>query len=250
MSDQRFDTARMGRAVCRPTTVVRADQPRPDSATAPSATGRAGLRGPQRSWVPGMVAAARRFSYLMAPLTGIRVPPSVQADPGEARPQPPFAYAAAARRALPEVTSDAYLAGGPLDEHPRGNGPAAIACVADRLPVYDVPAGVPFAIMSGRPVHLPVIDQQRGWVRLLLPARPNGSSGWLDSERVRIIPPPAATVRPGRASDTCTCATARPDPPLAIHPASTKVVTMTIRPASRSTSRSPRSWPRGRAGAG
>jgi hypothetical protein len=48
--------------------------------------------------------------------------------------------------------------------------------------VYDAPGGV--AIARLRPHQLgdtwvPVIKQQPGWVRVLLPSKPDGSTGWV-----------------------------------------------------------------------
>lgn len=49
--------------------------------------------------------------------------------------------------------------------------------------------GDPFAVLPthqlGSPTWVPVIDRKRGWVRVLLPSRPNGSSGWIRTGKLR-----------------------------------------------------------------
>ena len=55
------------------------------------------------------------------------------------------------------------------------------------LPVYAEPGGRPFAKVTPKQMGetwLPVIDRRAGWVRVLLPSRPNGSTGWVETGSV------------------------------------------------------------------
>jgi lipoprotein-anchoring transpeptidase ErfK/SrfK len=58
--------------------------------------------------------------------------------------------------------------------------------------VYDAPgAAAPRLVLasprpSGAPVVLLVVDQQAGWLDVLLPVRPNGSTGWIRGDQVSL----------------------------------------------------------------
>lgn len=55
------------------------------------------------------------------------------------------------------------------------------------LPVYAAPGRRPFAKITPHQMDatwLPVIDRQGGWSQVLLPSRPNGSTGWLPTDRL------------------------------------------------------------------
>ena len=57
------------------------------------------------------------------------------------------------------------------------------------LPVFDAPDGRSFAKMPVQQfgdTWLPVIAQRAGWVRVLLPSRPNGATGWLRESGVEV----------------------------------------------------------------
>jgi hypothetical protein len=89
---------------------------------------------------------------------------------------------------LPDAGAHALLPAAAVDEHQ--DQCTAGLLVHPRVPliVYDAAAGRPFA--SIRPAHagdktwLSAIDQQPGWVRVLLAARPIGATGWLQANRV------------------------------------------------------------------
>lgn len=65
---------------------------------------------------------------------------------------------------------------------------AGLAAVKQSGPGYYSPAGAQMALVSsttyGRPLVLPVIGSRPGWVRVLLPGRPNGSTAWLPDRAV------------------------------------------------------------------
>lgn len=55
------------------------------------------------------------------------------------------------------------------------------------LPLYATPGKRPFAKVPPQQFQetwLPVVDREKGWVKVLLPSRPNGASGWLRESRV------------------------------------------------------------------
>lgn len=51
--------------------------------------------------------------------------------------------------------------------------------------VYDKPSGTKVAKLPvkelGNPTWVPVVESRSGWLRVLLPSRPNGATGWLKS---------------------------------------------------------------------
>lgn len=68
----------------------------------------------------------------------------------------------------------------------------AHALVAD-LPVHDTPGSQVAALAltnprpSGAPLALLVTEQRAGWLRVLLPIRPNGSTGWIRAELATLV---------------------------------------------------------------
>jgi lipoprotein-anchoring transpeptidase ErfK/SrfK len=54
------------------------------------------------------------------------------------------------------------------------------------VPVYDQPGGTAIAVLPttqlGSDTWVPVIADEPGWVQVLLPSRPNGSTGWLSTQ--------------------------------------------------------------------
>jgi len=126
--------------------------------------------------VAGLVAA-----MAVGTATG-NVPPA--AAPAAAVPAPVDA-APAAPVELPESTTHTTIDAAPPD--PGGLGVTDGLVVHPRLEVlvHDAPAGAPFARVGPQQVGdtwLPVIAEQPGWVQVLLPSRPNGSTGWLATD--------------------------------------------------------------------
>ena len=54
------------------------------------------------------------------------------------------------------------------------------------VPVFDQPGGAAIAVLPttqlGSDTWVPVIADEPGWVQVLLPSRPNGSTGWLSTQ--------------------------------------------------------------------
>lgn len=68
----------------------------------------------------------------------------------------------------------------------------AHALVAE-LPIYDAPGAqaaslaLPHPQPSGAPLVLLVTEARAGWLHVLLPIRPNGSTGWIRAEQVSVV---------------------------------------------------------------
>lgn len=64
--------------------------------------------------------------------------------------------------------------------------------VVPRVAIHDARRGpVPILVLqhprpSGAPLVFVVTDQQGGWLKVLLPVAPNGSSGWIEAAQVRL----------------------------------------------------------------
>ncbi|TCP56507.1 lipoprotein-anchoring transpeptidase ErfK/SrfK [Tamaricihabitans halophyticus] len=87
---------------------------------------------------------------------------------------------------LPEATTFGDIEGAPKDPAPTEPTDGAVVQVTEEVPVYDDKGGEPFARMPakqlGSPTWLAVLDQQDDWFQVLLPSRPNASTGWLHND--------------------------------------------------------------------
>ena len=100
---------------------------------------------------------------------------------------------AAAKRDAPDLgklvasTTKATLPRAPRDEDPQATTEGDVVHPKRPLPVYAAPGRRPFAkIMPTQmgETWLPVVDRRDGWSKVLLPSRPNGSTGWLKSSEL------------------------------------------------------------------
>jgi lipoprotein-anchoring transpeptidase ErfK/SrfK len=104
-------------------------------------------------------------------------PTSVTAIP----PQP-----VAAMTGLTEATTFTTIATGPPDLD-QGRIPSGrVVHPNQKVPVYAQPGGPAIAALPPQQISsdtwLPVIAEEPGWVQVLLPSRPNGSTGWLSTQ--------------------------------------------------------------------
>ena len=143
------------------------------------------LKGRRPTAVPAAaLAAALAMALLVAGCTG-----------GGPDPAPPAVLDPSAGPAPPTTTAAPRVG-----EIKLGNAPAYVALAAKDVTVKDRPTGkgdivavFPQALPWGSPTPF-LIDQARRttagdvWLKVLLPKRPNGSSGWLEREQVRIKP--------------------------------------------------------------
>lgn len=84
---------------------------------------------------------------------------------------------------LPQATTHATLTGAPLDEHSFDGWSGTVAHPNRTVTVYAKPDGAALAELPseqvGGPTWVPVVETAPGWQRVLLPSRPNRSTGWI-----------------------------------------------------------------------
>jgi hypothetical protein len=94
---------------------------------------------------------------------------------------------------LPASTTYTELAGAPADPDQTGTTNGLVVHPVRETPVRDAPDGRPIARMETTQfgdTWLPVIAEQPGWVQVLLPSKPAGSTGWMRADDVeRAITP-------------------------------------------------------------
>jgi lipoprotein-anchoring transpeptidase ErfK/SrfK len=85
-------------------------------------------------------------------------------------------------RKLPEATTRARLNAAPRDRDTDSPAGGEVVRPVRMLPLYAAPGRRPFAKIGPTqigPTWLPVVARRGAWSKVLLPSRPNGSSGWL-----------------------------------------------------------------------
>jgi hypothetical protein len=84
---------------------------------------------------------------------------------------------------LPAATTFGKLSGAPQDPDPFAPEMGIVLHPTAKRVVYARPGGSPVAVLPatelGSPTWVPVVQSQAGWDRVLLPARPNRSTGWV-----------------------------------------------------------------------
>jgi hypothetical protein len=115
---------------------------------------------------------------------GCGSPSSPSAAPSSSSaPVRPAHLSAAQRARLPRATTFGRLQGEPRDPDPSGPGLGIVLHPTATQVVYARPGGPAVAALPARqlggPTWVPVVQSQPGWDRVLLPARPNGSMGWV-----------------------------------------------------------------------
>lgn len=131
--------------------------------------------------VVGLVAAVA-----VGAATG-NAPPAAAPAGTSGVPAPAAAPVPAAPVELPESTTHTTIGTAPLDPGGPGVTDGFVVHPRQEVLVHDAPAGAPFARIGPQQVGdtwLPVIAEQPGWVQVLLPSRPNGSTGWLATDGV------------------------------------------------------------------
>jgi lipoprotein-anchoring transpeptidase ErfK/SrfK len=95
---------------------------------------------------------------------------------------------AAELKKLPEADTYATIKGAPADPRPAAATPGAVVHPNKATPVFAAPGGKPIAKVKPEQLGdtwLPVIARKVGWVQVLLPSKPNGSTGWLPEAGLR-----------------------------------------------------------------
>ncbi|MGH3516467.1 MAG: L,D-transpeptidase family protein [Haloechinothrix sp.] len=88
---------------------------------------------------------------------------------------------------LTESSTYTTIEGAPADTEPQQNTSGAIVHPRNTVAVHAEPDGKPIAKMERTQLGdtwLPVIDKRDGWVKVLLPSKPNGSTGWIRGENL------------------------------------------------------------------
>ncbi|MQA77851.1 MAG: L,D-transpeptidase family protein [Streptosporangiales bacterium] len=106
---------------------------------------------------------------------------------GEATPKPSTTSSKAAvekRVKVVDASTFTTVEGAPRDASTKKTD-GTVVHPKSKQPVYDEPGGTAIARLPvkelGNPTWVPVIDRKSGWLKVLLPARPNGAAGWLRS---------------------------------------------------------------------
>lgn len=83
----------------------------------------------------------------------------------------------------PDATTFAMLHGAPADPAPAADTTGLVVHPDAARPVLDRPGGRPVAVLPstelGGPTWVPAVEQDGDWLRVLLPSRPNGATGWI-----------------------------------------------------------------------
>lgn len=90
--------------------------------------------------------------------------------------------------ALPESDTYATIKGAPADPRPAAATSGKVVHPKDTAAVHAAPGGKPIAKVQPKQLGdtwLPVIDREDGWVQVLLPSKPNGSTGWMREDGLR-----------------------------------------------------------------
>src|SRR3984957_10585908 len=127
----------------------------------------------------GMAAAVTVITALLATGCGTTVPPHA----APARPVAPMRVSSGQMARLPAATTFGTTPAAPPDPTPFAPETGTVLHPEARLVVYARPGGPPVAALPatqlGSPTWVPVVQSQPGWDRVLLPARPNRSTGWI-----------------------------------------------------------------------
>jgi lipoprotein-anchoring transpeptidase ErfK/SrfK len=96
---------------------------------------------------------------------------------------PPLRVSAARMARLPAATTFGRLRGAPLDPDPFSPETGVVIHPTVARAVYAYPGGQPVAVLPATelssPTWVPVVQSRPGWDRVLLPTRPNRSTGWI-----------------------------------------------------------------------
>ncbi len=88
---------------------------------------------------------------------------------------------------LPVADTFATIAGAPADPAPTARTAGRIAHPSTTVAIYASPGGQPIAALPAQQhfaeltteTKVPIIAEQHGWAQILLPSRPNNSTGWI-----------------------------------------------------------------------
>jgi L,D-transpeptidase catalytic domain len=114
---------------------------------------------------------------------GTAGPPSPARPADSSQPVLPVALSAAQIGRLPLATTFGRSPGAPVDPDPFQPEKGLVLHPTATRVIYARPGGSPVAALPpgqlGGPTWIPVVQSQPGWDRVLLPTRPNHSTGWI-----------------------------------------------------------------------
>lgn len=135
----------------------------------------------------------RTTSQVADPALGVRPPITVAVPVAPPAVEPAATSTTTTAPPPPAVTAAAFVPRGPL----AGATPSLVAhALAPELGVYDAAgAALPRRALanpqpSGAPLVLLITEQRAGWLQVLLPVRPNGSTGWIRAQDVTVVSNP------------------------------------------------------------
>ncbi|KRB77393.1 hypothetical protein ASE01_11795 [Nocardioides sp. Root190] len=88
---------------------------------------------------------------------------------------------------LPASSTKTTIKAAPRDPRPNKVPKGTVVHPKRTVALYDAPDGTPFAKIAAKQfgdTWLPVITRNRDWVQVLLPSKPNGSTGWIRSKEL------------------------------------------------------------------
>ena len=107
---------------------------------------------------------------------------------GSPAPKPSFSPTAKIDlKSLPVSSTMTTIKAAPKDPRPTKIPKGTVVHPKRMTALYDAPDGTPFARIGPKQfgdTWLPVITRNRDWVQVLLPSKPNGSTGWLRSSEL------------------------------------------------------------------
>ncbi|WIV52834.1 L,D-transpeptidase family protein [Amycolatopsis nalaikhensis] len=91
---------------------------------------------------------------------------------------------------LPEASTFGTVPAAPQDATPDEDPDGQLVHPIRPVPVFDQPGGAAIGALPttqlGSDTWVPVIADEPGWVHVLLPSRPNGSTGWLSTQDIAL----------------------------------------------------------------
>jgi lipoprotein-anchoring transpeptidase ErfK/SrfK len=134
----------------------------------------------------GMTAVAWLITLAMVALIsacGVAATPGPAAPAAAARAVLPVPVSAAQMARLPVATTFGESPTAPRDPDPFESETGIVLHPTAALVIYARPGGQPVATLPtaqlGSPTWVPAVQSQPGWDRVLLPTRPNRSTGWI-----------------------------------------------------------------------
>ncbi|WP_199429982.1 L,D-transpeptidase family protein [Qaidamihabitans albus] len=136
----------------------------------------------ERSEKRGFASPRRLLAVAAAAALALLVPGCSGGDEPAGQPS---AVSQEERGALPEATTYEKLADAPADPEPSAATDGEVLHPKRELVVHDAADGDPIAKLPVKqissPTWVPVIAREGDWAQILLPSRPNGASGWINT---------------------------------------------------------------------